>query len=232
MKSHRTALAAAVAVAAGLALAPAAGAATVGSRLPCVRVIPGVNSFPVTAAGFPAGATLTFKADGSPVGSGQADAAGSFDNLFEPFPPPSLPFGTNLRTYELTAEDGQGTVAGPVPVPVVRVSVVLPARANPARRVRYRVYGFEAGKPVYLHVRRNGTTRGRFSLGTTAGPCGTLTKRMRFMPLRRYRTGTYGYYFSHSRQFDEDAVIFAGKVSIYRTFRSPEASAQAAATSG
>ena len=232
MKFQRAALAPAVAVAAGLALAPVAQAATVASQVPCVRVIPGVDTFPVTATGFPVWAALTFKADGSTVGSGQADAAGNFDNFADPFPPPSLPFGANLRTYQLTAEDGQGTVAGPVAVRVARVNVVVPPRARPSKIVRYRVFGFEAGKRVYLHVRRKGTTRGRFSLGTTAGPCGTLTKRMRFMPLRRYRTGTYRYYFSHSRRFDLDAVIFAGKVSIFRTVTPSAASAQATAISG
>ena len=65
---------------AGLAIAPAAQAATVASQVPCVRVIPGLKTFPVLADGFPAGAFLTFKADGTSVGAGQADPAGHFDN--------------------------------------------------------------------------------------------------------------------------------------------------------
>jgi hypothetical protein len=232
VKFQRAALIPAAAVASLLSLTPAAHAATIESQVPCVRVVPGLKSFPVLATGFPAGAFVTFKANGSTVGIGQADAAGAFDNAANPFFPPRLGDAENLKTVQLTAEDGQGTIAGPVAVPVARVTVVVPARARPRKRVRFRVFGFQESAPVYLHVRRKGTTRGRFSLGTTSAPCGTVTKRMRFMPLRNYRTGTYRYYFSHSRAFDEDQVIFAGKVQIYRTFRSPTASAQATAISG
>jgi hypothetical protein len=190
-----------------------------------VRVVPGVRSFPVTATGFPAGTGLTFKADGITVGTGQADAAGNFDNAADPFAPPALTGDRNLQTFQLTAEDAQGTVAGPVPVQVARVTVVIPERAKPSKRVRFRVSGFDVDKRVFLHVRRKGVTRGRFSLGTTAGPCGTVSKRMRFMPLRRYGLGTYRYYFSHSRRFAMEQVIFAGKVTISRDVRPAQATA-------
>ena len=232
MKLHRAAPMLAAAVASVLALTPAADAATVASQVPCVRVVPGLTSFPVLATGFPAGSSLTFKADGTSVGVGQADAAGVFNNAADPFFPPDLGSAENLKTVQLIADDGQGTIAGPVAVSVARVTVVVPARARPRERVRFRVFGFQENAPVHLHVRRKGETRGRFSLGTTSAPCGTVTKRMPFMPLRHYRTGTYRYYFSHSRAFDPDRVIFAGKVQIYRTFRSPTASAQAPAISG
>ena len=46
------------------------------------------------ADGFPAGAFLTFKADGTSVGAGQADPAGHFDNAGAiRFDPPFLPSG-------------------------------------------------------------------------------------------------------------------------------------------
>ena len=92
---------------------------------------------------------------------------------------------------QLTADDGAGTVAGPVPVPVSRVTVDVPTRSKPRKRVNFRVFGFEANKKVYLHIRRNGQTKGRFSLGRTDSPCGHVVKKMRFMPLSNYRTGTY-----------------------------------------
>ena len=214
---------------AALALAPAAQGATVGSQVACVRSLPDVDSFPLTAAGFPAGAALTFKADGAALGSGQADAAGNFENSLDPFPAPALPEDVNLRTVQLTAEDGQGTVAGPVAVPVTRVIVVAPENAKPSARVRFRLFGFRAGAQAYLHVRRDGETKGRYALGRTAAPCGTLTKRMRFMPLRSYRTGTYRYYFSHSRSFRRDQVIYQARVRIYRTIKPGAAAAQATA---
>ena len=215
-----------VVLAAGIAHASAAHAATVASPADCVRVIPGLQNFPVTADGFAPGASLTFTADGSAVGTGQADAAGHFDNAASPFAPPLLPSGSDLKTFQLSADDGAGTVAGPVPVKVVNVAVRAPANSTPAKRVRFRVFGFFSNQVVYLHIRRNGHTKGRFSLGRTQAPCGTLTKRMRFMPLRHYTTGTYRYYFSHSKTFRKSQVFYEARVTITRTFsRAPQATA-------
>lgn len=224
----RTALAPVIVLAAGLGFASAAHAATVTPQVACVRVLPSIKTFPLTAAGFPAGASLTFYADGSAFGSGVADGAGNFDNGADPFFAPALPSGRNVKTVDVTVDDGQGTLAGPVGVPVSRVLVTAPSTSKPRRRVRFRVFGFRAGERVYLHVRRNGKTKGRFSMGRTASPCGTLTERMRFMPLRRYRTGTYRYFFSHGRRFRKRSAIYQARVRIYRTARSSQATAAAA----
>jgi hypothetical protein len=228
---YPAALAPALALA-GLLVAPAAQAATVGSPAACVRVVPGLKTFPVVADGFPAGAFISFKADGSTVGSGQADAAGHFDNAADMFTPPFLPSGVNRKTFQLTADDGAGTVAGPVPLEVANVIVTAPSSSKPARRVRFRVFGFQSGKRVYLHVRRNGSTKGRFSLGKTSGACGLTSKRMRFMPVRNYSTGTYQYYFSHSRRFAKSRAIYVAKVRIFRTFSAASAQATAAGSWG
>ena len=231
MKSRYPAALAPVLALAGLALAPGAQAATVGSQVSCVRIIPGLKTFPVFADGFPAGAFLSFKMDGSSVGSGQADPNGHFDNAADPFNPPFLPSGVNHRTMQLSADDGTN-FAGPVPLEVSNVIVTAPSSSKPARKVRFRVFGFESGKRVYLHVRRNGATKGRFSLGKTKGACGLTTKRMRFMPVRNYRTGTYRYYFSHSKKFSKKRAIYVAKVRIFRTFSAASAQATAAGSWG
>ena len=222
------ALAPAALVAAGLAAAaaPAAYGATVGSPDSCVRVISNLPTFRVVADGFAPGAFLTFKADDATVGSGNADGAGHFDNDAARFYPPPLPSGRDLKTFQLTADDGAGLVAGPVPIKVSNVAVRAPANSKPRKRVRFRVFGFRSGEPVYLHVRRKGRTLGRFRMGRTNGACGTLVKRMRFMPLRHYTLGTYKYYFSHSKRFDKDQVIYRATVSIYA--RPAQATAAAA----
>ena len=80
------------------------------------------------------------------------------------------------------------------------------------------MFGFLSGKRVYLHVRRNNRTKGRFSLGKTKGACGLVTKKMRFMPVVNYRTGTYRYDFSHSKRFSKTKAVYQAKVRIYRTF--------------
>ena len=217
---HRAALAPLIA-AAGLVPAAGAQAATLESPVPCVRSLANVKSFPLRATGFPAGASLSFLADGRFFASGQADAAGNFDNGLDPFVAPAL--DSYLQTVQVSADDGAGTVAGPIPVRMTQIAVDAPARANPAKRVRFRVFGFANGRRVYLHVRRNGRTRTRVSMGPTAAPCGTLTKRMRFMPLRNYRLGTYLYAFSHSRRYRRDRTVFQAKVRITRTL--PQATA-------
>jgi hypothetical protein len=217
VKPRRT-LALVPVVAAAGALAAPAQSATVGSPAPCVRIISNLKTFPVIADGFAPGAFLNFKVDGSSIGSGQADPAGHFDNSGDPFFPPALPSNRDIRTFQLTADDGAGLVAGPVPVTVSNVVVRAPANAKPSKRVRFRVFGFLANQRVYLHIRRNGKTKGRFSLGRTNAPCGRVTKKMRFMPLRHWRFGTYRYYFSHSKRFDRDQVIYAARVRLYRTF--------------
>ena len=145
MKALPRALAPGLALAAALGLAPAAQAATVVSPSPCVRIVPGAPTFPVQAAGFPAGAFITFKTGADIVGSGTADPAGNFDNSARTrSTPPSIPFDKNRATVQLTADDGAGTVAGPVPVPVSRITVDVPTRSKPRKRVNFRVFGFEA----------------------------------------------------------------------------------------
>jgi len=219
---HRAALAPLIA-AAGLVLAPGAQAATLESPVPCVRSVPNAESFPLRATGFPPGAALSFLADGQAFASGRADALGSFDNSLAPFVAP--PLNSFVQTVQVSADDGAGTVAGPIAVRMTQIAVDAPSRSNPASRVRFRVYGFANGQRVYLHVRRNGKTRKRVSMGRTAAPCGKLTKRMRFMPLRDYRLGTYLYAFSHSRRYRRDRTVFQAKVRISRTFSQATAAA-------
>lgn len=203
-------------------LLPALAGATVAEAAtlttpPCVRQIPGAKTFPVQGSGFTPGSFVRVTADGQFIGSVQADAAGNVNGaLF----PPSLSSSTrNQQTFQIVADDGQGQAFGPVAVPVTRVSVDLPNRARPRSRVRYQLYGFNPGERVYLHLRRGGKTRGTFSMGTAAGPCGTVTKRLRYMPLSRYSSGIYDYYFGHTPKFNRAQQIYRVKISIFRTFR-------------
>jgi hypothetical protein len=109
-------------------------------------------------------------------------------------------------------------------VSIARITVTGPkGTVKPRKKVRFRVFGFEADKKVYLHIRRKGKTRGRFSLGRTDSPCGNVSKRMPFMPLKSYVTGTYEYYFGHSKKFSKKKVIFGARVTITRTLKSTSA---------
>ncbi len=213
----------------GLAAAPSANAATVGTNASCVRIFPGVPSLPVFADGFGPGAFLTFKVDGATVGSGTTDPNGHFDNLADPntwFTPSELQ-GKNTGTVQLTAEDGAGGIAGPVPVKATNLTWIGPPRAvKPTKRVRFRMFGFRTGERLYLHIRRGGKTRGRFSMGKAKGDCGLATKKMRFMPLRGYKTGTYEYWIGHSKKFDRNQAI-GRQVTITRRFSAASSEASA-----
>jgi hypothetical protein len=213
-RSLRLAVPIAVLVTLGGSTAAQAGTLTVP---PCVRQIPGAKTFPVQGSGFTPMSFLRVTADGQVIGSTQVDAAGNVNDAL--FPPLLSSSSRNQQTFQIAADDGAGQTFGPVAVPVTRVSVEMPARAKPASRVRYRLYGFNPGQRVYLHVRRGGKTRGTFSMGTAAGPCGTLTKRLRYMPVRRYSSGTYDYYFGHTSKFVRAQQIYRVKINIFRTFR-------------
>jgi hypothetical protein len=196
--------------------APAAAAAdpTVTPAQSCVRYVKGIPTVRLSAAGWAPGSALTFKIAGRTIGTGTADASGAFSNATgNAFQPPR--FGRNLRTATLTAQDAAGHVASS-PISVVKVVVDVPSRARPSQRVKYRAFGFLPGKRLYLFVRRGGKTKGRFVLGKPKGKCGTLTKRMRYMPLRKWSTGRYEYWFSHSPRYSVQTRIYGYAVTIDR----------------
>jgi len=201
-------LAAVPAVAEGAALVPGA---------PCVRLVPGEKTFALGGTGFTPGAFVRVTADGTFLGSIQADPTGNFADSF--FGPNLASFRRTRQTFQIAADDSRGGVAPPVAVPVSRIGADLPDRARPRSRVRYRVFGFLTGQPVYLHIRRGGRTRGTYRIGTAAGACGDVQRRLRYMPLRRYSIGVYDYYFQHARRFDRAQPFVRLRISIIRTFR-------------
>src|SRR5687768_15850454 len=163
---------AAVATAGLLALlaVPSAAQAAAIAVPQCARVLPGQQTIPISGAGFTPGSSVqvTDAADrGNSLGTALTDAAGTFNDLF--FGPTFPDADTNRLTLNVAGTDAQGVASPPVPLQVVRVTATLPDRARPTSRVRYRVYGFETGKRVYLHIRRSGRTRGSFRISTANG---------------------------------------------------------------
>jgi hypothetical protein len=216
LASRRTALGGAVLFLA-LAAPAAASAATISSTVPCARYISGVATMGVRAAGFTPNTALTFSIDGSTVSSGIADAAGNYAtpnaSAFSP------PFQTkNIKTVTVSGTDTSGVTASST-MKVVKLGVVVPGHARPSRRVRYRAFGFAPGKRIYLFVRRGGKTKGRFTIGKAKGACGTATKKLRYMPLTHYQTGTYQFWYSHDKKYSKATRIYGYSLGITRTFR-------------
>jgi hypothetical protein len=205
------AAAAAAALAAGPAVAQAAPAVSPGAS--CVGSFGhALGAIPLVASGFPAGAPITFEADGVPIKTATAGANGAVST----FAPP-LSFNGKRKTFSLTAVSGAVTTP-PVPMLVTHIGVVTkPAHTKPTNRVRFSAFGFFPGKRVYLFIRRHGRTLGRFSLGKARGACGDVNKRMRFMPLRHFSAGAYQYWFSYKRKFDKRFSIgYRATITVHR----------------
>ncbi len=184
---------------------------------PCSVSLPGERTIPITGSGYRPGSFVRLTADGQPFGSAQADAQGNVAAAL--FAPSFRSPRTTQQTFQVAADDGAGgTAAGPMTV--TRVGADLPQRARPTSRVRMRVFGFLPNRTVYLHIRRGGRTRGTFRIGTAAAPCGTASRRLRYMPLRRWSSGTYTYEFQQSRRFDRRKPRVQLRISIFRPVRS------------
>ncbi len=182
----------------GLAVPASAQAATLVIP-PCSVSLPGERTIPITGSGFAPNSFVRLTADGQSFSSVQADAAGNI--ALAALSPPLRSINTTQQTFQVAADDGAGnTAAGPMRL--TRVGADLPDRARPSSRVRMRVFGFAPGRVVYLHIRRGGRTRGTFRIGTPKAPCGTTSRRLRYMPLKRYSTGAYTYEFQQSKRFD------------------------------
>jgi len=212
---HRFLPLSALAVLTSLAAAPGASAASLAVP-PCSVSLPGQQTVNVQGNGFAPNSFVRLAADGQSFGGLQADAAGNVAGAVAA--PPFASLDRNLQTFALTGDDGAGNTAT-ADLRVTRVTATLPDRARPARRVRYRVFGFAPGRRVYLHVRRGGRTRGTFRVGTAAAPCGTASRRMRFMPVRRFSTGTYEYWFQLTRKFDRTQPSVRLRIAITRRLR-------------
>jgi hypothetical protein len=213
MPSVRRTLVLACALAGSLLAPAAASAATVAPSQPCV--LDGGANLGVNALGWAPGSALEFALNGRRVGTGTADATGAFSNASDPFTPPLLTGRNPIRRFMLTAADAAGNQAN-ARVKVVHRTVSVPERARPAKRVRYRAYGFPRGKRVFLHVRHGKRTLGRFLIGRAHGVCGVVSKRLRYMPVRNWSTGTYDFWFSNRRHFKRNRALFGYRIRIYK----------------
>lgn len=186
---------------------------------PCSRAVLGQETVPVQGTGFtPNGAVTLRTAEGGVLGTAVVDPGGNFTGAFDGSSLlPSL--RSTKITTQLTATDSAGVAAPAVPFQMVRVNATLPERAKPGSRVKYTVTGFPEGKRVYLHIRRGGKTRGSFRIAAPKGDCGVATRRMKYMPLRSYSTGTYEYWFQQSPRFRRGDFALRLQIQIVRRVR-------------
>jgi hypothetical protein len=213
MPVPRPALLGLAGVLAALAAPAAASAATVAATQPCARA--GAASFDLVSGGWAPGARLSVHL-GNLDALASADANGVLSTAGSPLTPPALG-RPGVARVSLSVTDGV-TTAGPVAAKVVQRGVRVPGESKPSDVVRYKGYGFPRHKRLYLHVRRGNATKGTFRIGRPAGACGLVTRRLRYMPLRRWSTGTYDYWFSNTRRFRSSRTLYGYRIDISRRF--------------
>jgi hypothetical protein len=186
----------------------------------CPRVGPDISTpaLGVSGSGFAANEVVDFAFNGSAATSVASDAAGNV-------PPTQLPspdLGTHNQatiTLQAKGETSAATAATPA-FPVVRPRVVLPDRGRPSSRVLYKVYGFANGQTVYAHYTFHGKQRAVKKLGAAKAPCGTLQKRLKFLPTT-FRTGQWVYHFNNSKSNRNAQPLYEIKYQFSRVFRAP-----------
>jgi hypothetical protein len=184
----RRTLASVLVLAATLAAAPAAVAATLSTDTSCYQETQDVV---VSGAGYAPMDTVAISRDGMAFGTADTDAAGAFQVKF---PAPELARGERERVFTLTASDAALTMADVR----YRTSKVYadftPDAGNPKTlQVRFSIAGFallRAHPTVYLHyVSPSGAARRTVRLGTAHGSCGRIqqTRRRRLFPFAAER---------------------------------------------
>lgn len=172
MKPRRLALA--LACAAVLPAAPAS-AATLQTDASCYQE---TEEVVLKGSGYAPLSTVTVTRDGTPLGTAQADADGTFQSKFAT---PELPAGHREDVYTLTATDALN--AGTTRYRSTKVFADFsPGSGDPTRlRVRFNIYGFGLARPrarVYLHYVRlsTGAVRRTIELGSVTGTCGAIRR--------------------------------------------------------
>jgi hypothetical protein len=213
MLASRPALLGLAGTLAALSVPSTASAAAVAAGQQCARS--GTASFNLITSGWAPGAGLTIHL-GNVATAVTADAGGVFSTAGAPLTAPTLG-KPGVKRVSLSVTDG-ATTAGPVTTKIVQRGVHVPDRATPSQVVRYQSYGFPLHKRLYLHVRRGGKTKGTFRIGRPTGVCGLVTRKLRYMPLRRWRTGSYDYWFSNTRRFRSSRTLYGYRINISRRF--------------
>jgi hypothetical protein len=202
-------------VALSLAVPAGASAATIALDHPCYAE---QQPIAVTGGGFTPGAAvkLTF-ADGTYAGQLTADAAGNITGTA------SAPVLTATElSSTVTATDQANpavTAAAPLQISKLQVSTV-PSRARPHSTVTYRARGFTPGGTLYGHYIFKNKLRKNVRVGKVTGPCGTITRRMDLLPLRRIRYGSWTVQFDLRKSYSRSAQpAVRGTLLIFRSLR-------------
>lgn len=156
----------------GLALAPAAQAASVTLGKPCYQERTRAEA---TGEGFAPAAPYRASLNGTPFGSGTTNPSGAWKATFNA---PVLPGGTAQKRHTLSVTDGANSASARFRVTTLSAEFFPQTGLIRRLRVRFRLFGFGQGTTAYLHyIRPNGRRKRTVRLGRTSGACGHLTTR-------------------------------------------------------
>ncbi|MFN8174713.1 MAG: hypothetical protein U0T02_06570 [Solirubrobacteraceae bacterium] len=159
-------------------------------------------------AGFTPGAALGVKVDARTLGQVHADAAGGGGFTWHPPRAPGRSKGGEA-SHTLTVGDTTTGIATKRFYSTQFSADFSPSAGDPNRlRTRFSVYGFGAGKTLYLHYIPPGSRRSKLNrpLGRLGGACGKLrTPAKRLFPFRP-QTGRWALQFDTKRSYSSRTV--------------------------
>jgi hypothetical protein len=135
----------------------------------------------VSGSGFAPNIAVNVTQNGTPVGSAQTDALGSFTRSYNA---PTVSETARLIDIDVSASDGTSTAAAASQVSAFNADF-SPAQGNPRTlKVRMIADGFNllsaTPSTIYLHyIAPNGKRKLTKRLGVAQGPCGTFTAKKR-----------------------------------------------------
>jgi hypothetical protein len=210
------------AVLAGTAAAASASAATVSVTGACYL---DSQMIPITGSGFTPGAAVSYAFDGVASATGTADAGG---NVSQQVAAPVLPPDTFEHVFNMTVTDQSNlSNVGTAPVRISQLTAKLtPSQARPTSRIRFAVHGMPPGQLVYLHYVYRGRARATVTLGRPSAPCGVLTVKRRFFPMRRPAVGTWIFQFDNRKRYSAGSrPAIVGKIPVFHRLHSVSAAA-------
>lgn len=226
--SRRSRIRAAAIAAGALALpSPALAAPVITLDKPCyLGSGGGTEPVKVAGTGFTPGARVTVKRADTTVAFPTADAAG---NLVADLNAPALfDADPNETDFTVTAtEDDNPAQTAAATTKVTKFFVrISPTRAKPTSRVRITARGFTSAKNLYAHYlyKKRATSAPKrkrsVKIGRITGPCGTLSTRVRQIPLKTVPTGIYPVQFDPFPKYKANQIPFVRfEISVTRTFR-------------
>jgi hypothetical protein len=209
-------------VAASVALAAPAGAATISVNKACyVNSASGLAQMTITGAGFNAGDVVDISG-GSTIAQATVAADGSFSTTANA--PELSTTGPGTLTTMLTASDFVGatgqTIAATTPVRSANLAVAtspgsVPVKDLGKRKVTFTFSGFVPGKRIYgYYLHKRVVAKNRFA--KASGPCGTLKQKALLFPGRHVTRSAYTVVFESVGHYTKSAFPkVSGKLQFF-----------------